>query len=72
MTEDQVTTRDVQIGIRAEQIDADLLKQLAVQDRTSNSAMVRRLIHEEARRRGLLPPINAESNAAQALAQAQA
>jgi hypothetical protein len=57
--------QDVQIGIRAGQIDLELLKQLAVQDRTSNSAVIRRLIHEESRRRGILPPIVADVPVAQ-------
>lgn len=53
---DVLSTQDVQIGIRAGQVDLDLLKQLAAQDRTSKSAVLRRLIHEEARRRGLPIP----------------
>lgn len=51
------STQEIQIGIRAGQIDLELLKRLASQDRASKSAVLRRLIHEEARRRGLLPTL---------------
>ena len=45
-----------QIGIRVAKIDVQLLEILTVQDRAGKGAVVRRLIHEEARRRNIPIP----------------
>lgn len=42
------------IALQCERLDADLLAQLARQDGSNKSATVRRLIREEAHRRGIL------------------
>ena len=42
------------IALQCDRLDVDLLAQLAHQDGSNKSATVRRLIREEARRRGIL------------------
>lgn len=47
-----IENRETQVGVRMRSIDRDLLDRIADADRVTISAAVRRLIHQEALRRG--------------------